>query len=282
MIIIDYSAIAIANVAMSKVAVNEDMIRHMILNSIRMYRKKFKDYGQMVIVGDGPNNWRKDYYPQYKYKRKKNREESKIDWVEAFRCINMVREELQENFPYKVLNIDGCEADDTIAHIVYNTQEFGNWEDVMIISGDHDFIQLQKYENVKQFSPITKKLVTHPNPRLKLAEHILRGCGGDGVPNVLSHDDQFVNNERMPALTQKKIDTWLAAEDMRKAMGEDIYRNYMRNKKLIDLTETPKLVIEDIINTFNAQDPSKNKSKVLTFLIKKRCKLLIECAGEFI
>jgi hypothetical protein len=282
MILIDYSAIAIANVAQSKTVIQEDLVRHMILNSIRMYKQKFKDYGQVVIVADGKHNWRKDYYPQYKFKRKAVREESKIDWPEAFRIINLVREELTEYFPYKVMNIDGCEADDSIAHIVYNSQEFGKWEDVMIISGDHDFIQLHQFSNVKQFSPITKKLVQHPDPHYKLKEHVLRGCGGDGVPNVLSHDDQFVSGERMPALSKKRIDAWIASDDMRKDMGEEIYSRYVRNKKLIDLTSTPEAIIKDIIDTFESQDPSKNRSKVLNYLIKKRCRLLIECAQEFI
>jgi hypothetical protein len=282
MILIDYSAIAIANVAQSKTVIQEDLVRHMILNSIRMYKQKFKDYGQVVIVADGKHNWRKDYYPQYKFKRKAVREESKIDWPEAFRIINLVREELTEYFPYKVMNTDGCEADDSIAHIVYNSQEFGKWEDVMIISGDHDFIQLHQFSNVKQFSPITKKLVQHPDPHYKLKEHVLRGCGGDGVPNVLSHDDQFVSGERMPALSKKRIDAWIASDDMRKDMGEEIYSRYVRNKKLIDLTSTPEAIIKDIIDTFESQDPSKNRSKVLNYLIKKRCRLLIECAQEFI
>ena len=170
MILLDYNAIAIGNFVVQKVAVDENMIRHMILNSIRMYRQKFgKEYGEMVIVADGMNNWRKDVFPNYKVKRKKNREESSIDWTEAFRIIGMIRDEIRDNFPYKVVHQDGCEADDSIAHIAMSTQEFGRYEPVMIISADGDFKQLQVNKNVRQYSPLTKKFVVEKNPKLELA-----------------------------------------------------------------------------------------------------------------
>lgn len=282
MILIDYNGIAIGNVVVQKLAADENLIRHMILNSIRMYRQKFKEYGEVVIVADGTKNWRKDVYPQYKFKRKENREESKIDWDEMFRIINMVRDEIKENFPYKVMHVHGCEADDVIAHIALETQEFGKFEDVMIVSADKDFIQLQRYDNIKQYSPMTKKFVKDPNPRLYLQQHIFKGDAGDGVPNVLSDDNVFVDGRRQSPVTQKKIDTWLAADDLRSVLGEEVYRNYLRNKKLIDLTETPGNVKQEIINTYDSQDPSKNKTKVFNYLIQKRCKLLLENVQEFI
>lgn len=283
MILIDFNGIAIGNVVVQKLAADENLIRHMILNSIRMYRQKFhREYGEVVIVADGTKNWRKDVFPQYKFKRKEHREESTIDWTEMFRIINMVRDEIRDNFPYKVMHVHGCEADDVIAHIALQTQEFGKHEPVMIVSADKDFIQLQKYDNIKQFSPMTKKFVKDPNPRLYLMEHIFKGDGGDGVPNILSDDNVFVDGRRQSPVTRKKMDVWMASDDLRVTLGEEIYRNYIRNKKLIDLTETPENVKQEIINIFESQDPSKNKSKVFNFLIQKRCKLLLENVQEFI
>ncbi len=280
MILLDYNAIAIGNFVVQKVAVDENMIRHMILNSIRMYRQKFgKEYGEMVIVADGMNNWRKDVFPNYKVKRKKNREESSIDWTEAFRIIGMVRDEIRDNFPYKVVHQDGCEADDSIAHIAMSTQEFGRYEPVMIISADGDFKQLQVHKNVRQYSPLTKKLVVEKNPKLELANKILKGDSGDGVPNVMSDDNVFLESRRQSILSAKKREALL---DDPMALGEEVYRNYLRNKKLIDLSETPAPVVNNIINTYDSQDPSSNKGKVLNYLIQKRCKLLIESVGEFI
>ena len=154
MIIVDYSGVAIATVAINKVN-DEDMLRHMILNSLRMYRTMYKkDFGELVLACDGKNNWRRNYYPQYKANRKKGREESDFDWAEAFRIVNKVREELRENFPYKVIHVDECEADDIIGTLCENSQEFGQYEDIMIVSADKDFLQLQRYKNVRQLSLI--------------------------------------------------------------------------------------------------------------------------------
>jgi len=280
MILLDYNAIAIGNVAVQRLAADEGLIRHMILNSIRMYRQKFhKEYGEMVIVADGMNNWRKEAFPQYKAARRKKRDESTIDWNEVFRIINLVREEIQENFPYKVMHEDGCEADDVIAQLAIETQEFGKHEPVMIVSADGDFKQLQVYKNVKQFSPLLKKFVVEKNPRTYLAEHILKGDTGDGVPNVLSDDNVFIDGRRQGILSAKKKAALL---DDPRALGDEIYRNYQRNQQLIDLTNCPESVKESIINNFEQQDPWGNRPKVFPYLVQKRCKLLIECVGEFI
>lgn len=282
MILVDFSGISISPIVMGQAKYNdENLVRHMILNTLRMYKQKFKKYGEMVIVADGGGNWRKEVFPEYKGKRKTTRDESKIDWDEAFRIINMVLQEIKDNMPYKVIHQWGCEADDAIAEIVQWTQEFGNYEEVMIVSSDKDFIQLQKYGNVEQFSPITKKFVKDPNPRLYQAEHILTGDQGDGVPNVLSDDDTFlVEGKRQNVLSKKKKEALL---ENPKALGEQVYRNYLRNKKMIvltDETECPTPVREEIINKFTTYEvPARNK--VLPYLISKQCRLLVEVVEEF-
>ena len=282
MILLDFSGIAIAPIVMGQARYDdENLIRHMILNSIRMYRQKFKDYGEMVIVADAGGNWRKDVYPEYKGKRKTNREESKIDWDQAFKNINMVLDEIKANMPWKVIHQWGCEADDAIAEITKWTQEFGNYEKVMIVSADHDFKQLQKFDNVQQFSPVTKKMVKVDNPRLYQMEHILKGCSGDGVPNVLSDDDTLITDgKRQNVLSAKKKATLL--EDPH-ALGEQVYRNYLRNKKMIVLTEEsecPDSVKKEIINKFETQEVPA-RAKVLPYLISKQCRLLVEVVEEF-
>ena len=281
MIIIDFSGIAISNIVINK-TLDENMIRHMILNSIRMYRSKFhKEYGEVILACDGANNWRRNAFPQYKASRKKDRKKSDFDWNEAFRIMNMIREEIAENFPYKVIHEEGCEADDIIGTLVEQTQEFGQMEDVMIISADGDFKQLQQYDNVKQFSPLLKKFVVDNHPRLSLQEKIIKGDTGDGVPNILSGDDTFVEGLRQTPVTKKKM-----VEILNGLESADTslpwYRNYQRNEMLIDLTKTPQHLKENILKSFESQDSWGNKSKVLPFLINKQCKMLIECIEEFI
>ena len=281
MILLDYSQIALSNIIVQKLN-DESMIRHMILNSIRMYNKRYRDeYGQMVICADGMNTWRKDYFPYYKAKRRKNRDSSDQDWNEIFRILHLVRDEIKENLPYKVVHMEGVEADDIIASLVLQSQEFGMNEPIMIVSSDKDFIQLQKFNNVKQFSPIQKKMVKDDNPRTYLFNHIMKGDSGDGIPNVLSDDDTFVSDKTQSPLRKTRIAEWLENSDnLRNVMEETIYRNYQRNKKLIDLTEVPESIQEAIINNYNDQKVAM-KMRVLNYLIKKRCNQLIEVVEEF-
>jgi len=281
MILLDYSQIALSNIIVQKLN-DESMIRHMILNSIRMYNKRYREeYGQMVICADGMNTWRKDYYPYYKAKRKKNREESSQDWNEIFRILHTVRDEIKENLPYKVVHMEGVEADDIIASLVLQSQEFGMNEPMMIVSSDKDFIQLQKFNNVKQFSPIQKKMVKDDNPRTYLFNHIMKGDTGDGIPNVLSDDDTFVSDKKQTPLRKTRIAEWLENSDnLRDFMDDVTYRNYQRNKKLIDLTEVPETIQQNIIYNYNEQKVAM-KMRVLNYLIKKRCNQLIEVVEEF-
>jgi len=283
MILVDFSGICLATILINKEN-DERMIRHMTLNSLRMYNQKFKEnYGQMVLACDGPNNWRKEYFPQYKGNRRKSREQSTFDWNEAFRILNSLREEIRDNFPYKVIHMDGCEADDIIGTLVENSQEFGNFEPIMIVSADGDFKQLQKYDNVSQWSPLTKKLVEESHPRQNLKLKILQGDTGDGVPNVLSDDDTLIEGRRQTPLSKKKKEAILEdLSDGELLYAASWYRNYCRNETLIDLSKTPSSLKQNIINNFMEQDPWGNEGKVLPYLVSRIMNRLIESVTEFI
>ena len=283
MILIDFNGLAVATVAVNKTD-DPNLLRHMILNSLRLHRTQFKkDYGELVICCEGIGNWRKDYFPQYKANRKKYREQSDINWDEAFRVLGEVRDEIKENFPYKVIQIDHCEADDVIGVLASNTQEFGQYEDVLIISADKDFMQLQKYPNVHQYNPIQKKFYKEDAPKANLIQKIMSGDTGDGVPNIMSHDDVFVNGERQNKLSKKKKEEILQdLTDGELLYAASWYRNYCRNETLIDLDKTPEDLKVKIVSEFNNQDQSKNSSLVFPYLINKNMKMLIESVEEFI
>jgi 5'-3' exonuclease len=286
MIIVDFNGIAISAIVTQKIDVKEDMIRHMILNTIRMYNKKYRaEFGQLVVACDS-STWRRDYFPEYKYKRRESRDDdqadaSKMDWKEVFRILSMVIDEIRDNLPYKVVRVDKAEADDIIGSLVEMTQEFGKHEPIMIVSADKDFVQLQKYSNVQQFSPLLKKEMKEKNPRNFLYEHIFKGDSGDGVPNILSPDNTFVTGTRQKPVTAKKMEEWFSNIDkLEQFMDKETYRNFIRNKKLIDLSETPSELREQIINTYESQTVA-HKSRVLNYLIEKRCRMLIESVGDF-
>ena len=284
MIIVDYSGIALASIIINKTN-DEELIRHMILNSLRMYYSRYKDqYGEMVLAVDAANNWRRKAFPQYKANRKKHRQESDFNCDEAVRILNLVREEILENMPYKVIKIDGCEADDVIGTVVYKKSENEfNPEAIMIVSSDRDFLQLQKFPNVKQFSPLKKEEMVEAQPRVFLQNHIIRGDKGDGVPNILSDDNVFVEGFRQKPMSQKKVDNIIEDLDEGELLyAASWYRNYCRNKVLIDLTETPIDLKKEIINNFEEQDPWKNKGKVFPYLVSKKMNQLNESVQEFI
>lgn len=281
MILLDYNGLAVGTVVMNKMEANEELIRHMILNQIRLYNKKFRDeYGQVVIACEG-RSWRKQFFPEYKANRKKTRDESSMDWDEVFRILNTVRDEIIENLPYKVVQVDTAEADDIIGVLAEYTNEFGNHEPVMIVSNDKDFLQLQKYSNVRQFSPMKKKLITEENPHKYLLEHICKGDSSDGIPNISSADRTFVDGGRQTPVRQKLIDEVVVnIDDLSKALSTEQLRNFQRNRKMIDLSECPEDVKRDIINTYENVKVAP-KMKVLNYLVKKRLKQLIECVEEF-
>ena len=256
--------------------IEENMVRHMILNSLRSYKVKFgHEYGEMVIAADNYNYWRKQLFPYYKANRKKNQEKSDLDWQAIFETLNKIRQELKEYFPYRVIEIESAEADDVIATLV---REFSEKEKVLIMSGDKDFIQLQIWPDVKQYDPVRKRWITHNDPEQYLKEHILKGDSGDGVPNVLSEDNCFVVGARQRPLTSKRISKILATDP--EDLETNVARNYFRNAMLIDLSNTPDEIKEKVIVSYNAQS-GKDRSKLLNYFIANKLKNLTEHIGEF-
>ncbi len=284
MILVDMNQISLASVMMhlnitKRDSVDTGIVRHMILNSLRMYRQSyFKEFGELVICYDSKNYWRREYFPEYKAGRRKSRETSSHDWNDIFECLNAIKSEIRENFPYKVLEVYGAEADDIIAALC-GELEFDNGK-TLILSGDKDFIQLHRFKNVKQYSPITKKFINGEDPTEYLYQHILKGDSSDGVPNVLSPDNTFVDGLRQRPLSKKKISEWAGPLCEQVLPNDELKRNYQRNKKLIDLQETPKELHLECIRTY--QDaPEGDRSKLLNYFIKNRLNDLMENIGDF-
>lgn len=286
MIILDYNQVAIANLMVQgtrNLEINENLLRHMILNSIRMNRVKFgSEYGDLVIACDATDNWRKKYFPYYKANRKANRDQSTIDWKEMFRILNKIREELVEYFPYPTIRVETAEADDVIASLCHEHGRSLGGEPILILSGDKDFQQLQTYANVTQYDPTRKRWIKCADPERFLIEHIIKGDISDGVPNVLSSDDTFVAKARQKPIRSKFIQSVLSAdwpEDCT-LFNEEIKRNYERNKVLIDLNHVPPEISERTKELFREQS-NKDRSKLFNYFIKNKLKNLTECITEF-
>lgn len=284
-ILVDFSQVILASIFAgmgnhTNLSIDENTLRHIVLNSLRHNRVKFhKQYGELVICVDGKNTWRRTFFPYYKASRRKSREESELDWPELFRMIGMIKDELAENFPYKVIHLDNAEADDIIGTVVHKYGTYlwdGSSEKHLVLSGDKDYIQLLQYANVEQYNPVLKKYVVHSDPAQYLVEHIIRGDKGDGVPNILSPDNCLIVGERQKTITAKRLELLSNVS----SMDEETLRRYERNKKLIDLSQIPNEVQERIIEEYE-KPPSQGREKMFNYFIKMKLKNLLTDIQEF-
>lgn len=272
----------IGNIIYHKMDSDINQIRLYILNQLRIYNGKFKNqYGQMVICLEG-GSWRKDVFPEYKANRKKTRDASDLDWNFIFSSINQIIEEIKQTLPYIVIQSDGAEADDIIGVLAKYTEQFGKHEEVMIVSSDKDFMQLQMRNNIKQFSTKHKKLITVPDPYRYIQEQILKGDREDGVPNALSPNNALVSSVRQTPMRQTFIDEALASDDIEVFMEQKGFGDtYRRNRQMIHLDYTPQEIVDDVVTKFEAGPTVTNKMRLLNYLIKNKCKNLVENIQEF-
>jgi hypothetical protein len=291
MFIVDLQQVMIASIMMqlgfSGGTVELPMLKHMVLNSLRSYRQKYgADYGEMIIATDTGSSWRRGRFAYYKANRKKDRDNSTLDWDSILNGLHEVRNDLREYFPYRLIEVDTAEADDVIGTLVYEFGDssemphFAEHEKILILSGDKDFKQLQTFSNVEQYDPVRKKKVVENNPRDYLIEHIIRGDGSDGVPNVFSSDDSIVMKTRQSAITQKRLASLMGQARSGQFDDERVKRNYIRNTYMIDLQHTPQHLKEEIMKQYHSQS-DKGRDKIFTYLMKNRMKHLMEFANEF-
>tara|TARA_B100001939_G_scaffold190319_1_gene163801 strand:+ start:5991 stop:6827 length:837 start_codon:yes stop_codon:yes gene_type:complete len=275
MILIDFTQTIIAGLMAQLKSndgeINENMLRHMILNSLRNYQKRYQDeYGEIVLCTDAGNPWRREYFPLYKANRKKSREQSDMDWNLIFSTLQIVKDEIRDNFPYRYMYVERCEADDIIAVLVKHATE-----PVLIVSGDKDFQQLHN-DSVSQWSPNLNQMVQCEDPNLFLQEHILKGDKSDGIPNILSNDDCLDAGIRQTPLRKSILEKYLRISI---EADDKYYRNYLRNQTLIDLSFIPEDIEQSILDEYS--NTNVITGKVLPYLTKHRLNQLLDNAGDF-
>lgn len=277
MILIDLNQIIFATVLPSLInqktkQIDDDVIRHIVFNNIRYCNTKFRaEYKEIVIANDSTNCWRKQVFPYYKAQRKKAREQVNINWKQFFDLVGEIKSELSEYFPYKFIEVDGCEADDIIAVICRNPQE-----KTLIISSDKDYIQLHN-DLVEQYDLVNKRYVRSDNPARYLFDHIVNGDRGDGIPNICSSDNCFVTNQRQKKVTKSIV---AIAETIDDNKNSELYRNYMRNKTLIDM----RMIPDNIVNAIEQKIASakrKDRQQLMMYFSKKRMRQLQEQLNDF-
>ena len=297
MILVDYSQVALASILTFQRELKgteseiKNLIRHVTLSTLKSYKKKYgSEYGEMVICCDGKKYWRKEYFPNYKASRKKNREASDLDWKLIFDTLSEMRNDLAVYFPYKVIHVENSEADDVIAVLVKwlqsNELKMRGLEEepqnILILSSDKDFKQLQSYKNVKQWSPMQKKYISATTKEIAeyKIEHIVKGDAGDGIPNILSGDDAFIVNERQKPVSAKRLKDFID-NGFDACKNDEERRNWQRNSNLVDFSFIPDNVSKGIIETYLNTKVNNDKMKIMNYLMENRCRLLLDEIEDF-
>jgi hypothetical protein len=297
MILIDYSQVALASILTFQADLKSgdqdkviNLIRHVTLSSIKSFKKKYgKEYGEIVLCCDGRKYWRREFFQYYKAGRKKARDKSDLPWTLIFDTLNQMRQDVAEHFPYRVMHIDEAEADDIIAVMAKWTQENGLVEEglvtepqkVLILSSDHDFIQLQKYDNIDQWSPNTKKFIKANKKEVheKMITHIVK-AGDDGIPNILSKDDVFMTGERQKPVSAKRLQEFIE-NGFIACKNDEERRNWHRNTTLVDFNHIPEKISQTIVENYLNNPPKGDKMSAMKYLMEHRCRLLLEEIEEF-
>lgn len=298
MILLDFSQVCRAAIAQERAGnpnmpIEENLVRHFIFNSVRYNYVKFKkEYGEMIICADS-RSWRKSHFSHYKANRV---HEDNEEWEIIRKVINESYDIFDKHSPFKCVKVPGAEADDIIAWyankhgVTVKDDIFGgigtDVEDILIISGDKDFQQLQVYKNVYQYSPTLKKFIKCPDPVDQWMELIIKGDVGDGVPNVLSIDNALVDKIRQTPITAKFLSNvkehWCDPENVTcKLSPTEFVRNLHRNIKLIDLLGN---IPEDVQNSIEEVVKSHNEGSLELLrqaFIAHRMKNMLDVLGDF-
>lgn len=286
LMIVDFSQIVISTITSTfrpTETLSTDLIRHVVLNTIRsnVLRNK-REYPHIVLATDKGPYWRKLIADYYKGHRANLREESAFDFKAIFEAMNIIREELIQHFPYKTMQIPGVEADDIAGVLVHRLGHL--YSRILLISSDGDWAQLQKFRNVKQFSPMQKKWVLpkHGSAHLHLIEKVIKGDPKDCISSIKSVSDHLLSMKgtRQKSIYQKELDIWMHEPVDKWATDQFTIDRYNENLKLLDLSLIPDNIGDQIIEAFNK--PVANGATIFNYLAKHRMKELLGKADEFI
>lgn len=254
------------------------------LNKLRFYADKAVEYNSdkeldIILILDSPNSWRKEFFTDYKFKRSifktKDDEKEHLIFIEKLKNI---KKTLKEIMPLPIIACDNCEGDDIIATYVFLSKKKKLDENIIIYSSDKDFVQLQRYPKITQYSFFDGKRLYEEDPELFLTKQIITGDASDCIPNIYS-EDTFLRTamESLTHTRQKSIrNTFLDKEifndyyfqkvselkKLKKRLdpadlpffnlpeNEMLKKNLIRNQKLIDFSKIPKEIFTRITDAF--------------------------------
>lgn len=274
---------------------NRNIIKHCVYNSIRARFKEHRGrYGNELVIACDNRSWRKEVFPEYKWKRAENKKNdtSGIDWEFVFDVQNEMIAEIAEYFPFIVVRVPSAEGDDVIGTMVKHwlTSEleenlFGESEppEILIISSDKDNFQCHTHRNVKQWSPLTKKLVRPDVPAKEyLIRKIVGGDSGDGIPNIRMGNDTFVTGTRQLPIKESYA-TEFVKRGVAAAESPVVSENYKRNETLISYEKIPQKISDSIMMEYNNRKASvsNDKMKLMNYFTERRMNQLFANIQDF-
>lgn len=168
---------------------------------------------------EGKDNFRYKIFPEYKGNRIVKTGSNKQSFYEEVGRQKDIIVDILSNLPITVVDAVGYEGDDIVASLVDHLKD----EEIIILSGDTDFIQLLQngYSNLTIYSPIKKEFMKSPDYHYKVWK-ILKGDKSDNIPGIVGP-----KKAEEIASDPEKLTSFLKSEENR--------ANFNLNKELIEL-----------------------------------------------
>ena len=267
---------------------------HSALVTLNKYFREQKPH--KVVAAFDRSSWRKEYTisdeciskkPYKGNRRQSMTPQQKLKYEQFCAHLNEFEQLLTENTTVITLAQSKLEADDLIAGFVQvMTLEPDN--EIVVVSGDQDFMQLLRYENVRLLDPASGKdrtLDEYDNdPDYFMFTKCIRGDRGDNVGSALprvqekrikkAYDDAFERANLMNT-------TW-TGPDGREFVVKQLYKE---NQLLMDLAMQPDDIQKLIVKTVLSSVKAKKKFSYfhfMRFLGKYELKKVAEQADNFV
>jgi len=230
------------------------------------------EYDRVIIAYDARHYWRKDIYPEYKGNRKKQRDDSIINFDNFLPILDQFIVEFKEIFNSLYhIEIENAEADDIAAILAIKFSE--NGEATELITTDKDFNQLLKNPNVSIYNPIKKEFVKCLNPEKELQLKCITGDRGDNIFAVKPKCGPVAAEK---ILKSGQLAEFLLMEESNLSEEQiSMVNNYKRNVQLIDFEYIPVSLKNKILDNFKEYRVGKfSQVNVLQWCSKHNLKAL--------
>jgi 5'-3' exonuclease len=187
----------------------------------------------IIFARDGSNIWRYSIYPDYKANRSEDEDDDPYSPTEIFKYTN-------KHFHSRitgctVLKDNRAEADDIIAITARYIRAVFPETKIIIITGDHDFLQLSEPNMTEIYQLKGLKPLTVNNPYTMLMIKILAGDPSDNIP---------ASFKGCGKVTAKRLAN--NPQELKAVLEKKGYRQFNLNRQLIDFDFIPTKIVQSI------------------------------------